>query len=401
MFDVKKIREDFPIFKNNPNLIYFDSAATSQKPKIVIDTINEFYESYNSNIHRGVYSLSLEASRRYEEAHLKVAELINAEKNEIIFTKNATEAINLVAYSYALNNLKEGDEILTTIMEHHSNFLPWKKIADLKGAKLKFIYINKNTYELEFDEKMINERTKIVALCFVSNFLGTINPVKEIAKVAKEKGAIVILDAAQAVPHLKINVKEIGADFIAASGHKMLGPSGTGFLWGKKELLEKMEPFIFGGGAIKDVKIDRVKWEDIPWKFEAGTPNICGGIALGEAAEYLKKIGMEKVFEHEKNLLSYFFEKVKEIEEVEIYGPDLSKRAGVIPFNIKGIDSHDVAGMLDSEGICVRSGRHCTHPLLDFLGIESSVRASFYIYNDYEEIDRFIESLKRIISYIK
>jgi len=401
MFNVKKIREDFPIFKNNPNLIYFDSAATSQKPKIVIDTINEFYESYNSNIHRGVYSLSLEASRRYEEAHLKVAELINAEKDEIIFTKNATEALNLVAYSYAFYNLKEGDEILTTIMEHHSNFLPWKKIADLKGAKLKFLYINKNTYELEFDEKMINEKTKIVALCFVSNFLGTINPVKEISKIAKEKGATVILDAAQAVPHLKIDVKEIGADFIAASGHKMLGPSGTGFLWGKKELLEKMEPFIFGGGAIKDVKVDSVKWEDIPWKFEAGTPNICGGIALGEAAEYLKNIGMEKVFEHEKNLLSYFFEKVKEIDEIEIYGPDLNKRVGVIPFNIKGADSHDVAGMLDSEGICVRSGRHCTHPLLDFLEIESSVRASFYIYNDYEEIDRFIESLKRIISYIK
>ncbi len=401
MLDAKKIREDFPIFKKNPSLIYFDSAATSQKPKIVIDTIKEFYEDYNSNIHRGVYSLSLEASKRYEEAHYKVAELINADKREIVFTKNATEAINLVAYSYAFYNVKEGDEIVTTIMEHHSNFLPWKKIADLKGAKLKFIKVNKSTYELEFDEKIITEKTKIVTLCFVSNFLGTINPVKEITKIAKEKGAIVVIDGAQAIPHIPVDVKDIDCDFMAASGHKMLGPSGTGFLWGKKELLEKMEPFIVGGGAIENVKVDEVKWAPIPFKFEAGTPIIAGGIALGEAAEYLKNIGMENVLEHEKKLLSYCLEKMENIKEIEIYGPSLSKRVSVIPFNLKGIDFHDVAGMLDSEGICVRSGRHCTHPLLDFLGIEGSVRASFYIYNTEEEIDRFIEALKRIISYIK
>uniref|UniRef100_A0A7V3ZTK4 Cysteine desulfurase n=1 Tax=candidate division WOR-3 bacterium TaxID=2052148 RepID=A0A7V3ZTK4_UNCW3 len=400
MFDAKKIREDFPIFKKSPNLVYFDSAATSQKPRIVIETIKEFYEDYNSNIHRGVYSLSLEASKRYEEAHYKVAELINADKKEIIFTKNATEALNLVAYSYAFYNIKEGDEIVTTIMEHHSNFLPWKKIAELKGAKLKFIKLNKKTYELEFDEKIITEKTKIVALCFVSNFLGIINPVKEIIKIAKEKGAVVVLDGAQAVPHLPVDVKEIGCDFLAASGHKMLGPSGTGFLWGRKELLEKMEPFIVGGGAIENVKIDEVKWASIPWKFEAGTPIIAGGIALGEAAEYLKNIGMENVFEHEKELTNYCIERMKEIEEVEIYGSSL-KRVGVIPFNVKGADPHDIAGMLDSEGICVRSGRHCTHPLLDFLGIESSVRISFYIYNTVEEIDRFMEALKRIISYLK
>jgi len=400
MFDAKKIREDFPIFKKSPNLVYFDSAATSQKPRIVIETIKEFYEDYNSNIHRGVYSLSLEASKRYEEAHYKVAELINADKKEIIFTKNATEALNLVAYSYAFYNIKEGDEIVTTIMEHHSNFLPWKKIAELKGAKLKFIKLNKKTYELEFDEKIITEKTKIVALCFVSNFLGIINPVKEIIKIAKEKGAVVVLDGAQAVPHLPVDVKEIGCDFLAVSGHKMLGPSGTGFLWGRKELLEKMEPFIVGGGAIENVKIDEVKWASIPWKFEAGTPIIAGGIALGEAAEYLKNIGMENVFEHEKELTNYCIERMKEIEEVEIYGSSL-KRVGVIPFNVKGADPHDIAGMLDSEGICVRSGRHCTHPLLDFLGIESSVRISFYIYNTVEEIDRFMEALKRIISYLK
>ncbi|MEO0259819.1 MAG: cysteine desulfurase [candidate division WOR-3 bacterium] len=400
MFDAKKIREDFPIFKKSPNLVYFDSAATSQKPRIVIETIKEFYEDYNSNIHRGVYSLSLEASKRYEEAHYKVAELINADKKEIIFTKNATEALNLVAYSYAFYNIKQGDEIVTTIMEHHSNFLPWKKIAELKGAKLKFIKLNKKTYELEFDEKIITEKTKIVALCFVSNFLGIINPVKEIIKIAKEKGAVVVLDGAQAVPHIPVDVKEIGCDFLAVSGHKMLGPSGTGFLWGKKELLEKMEPFIVGGGAIENVKIDEVKWASIPWKFEAGTPIIAGGIALGEAAEYLKNIGMENVFKHEKELTNYCIERMKEIEEVEIYGPSL-KRVGVIPFNVKGADPHDIAGMLDSEGICARSGRHCTHPLLDFLEIEGSVRISFYIYNTIEEIDRFMEALKRIISYLK
>lgn len=401
MLNAEKIREDFPIFKNHPNLIYFDSAATSQRPKVVLDALKEFYENYNSNIHRGVYSLSFESSRRYEYAHQKVAELINADAREIIFTKNTTEAINLVAYAYAFYNLKEGDEIVTTIMEHHSNFLPWQKIAKLKGARLKIIPVNKENYELEFDERIITERTKIVAFSFASNFMGTINPVKEIVKVAREKGAITVIDAAQGVPHLPVDVKNIGCDFLAASGHKMLGPTGTGFLYGKREILEKMEPFMTGGGMIEDVTIEKAIWAEIPWKFEAGTPHIAGGIALGIAADYLKSIGMEKVFEHEKKLTSYCLEKMKEIDEVEIYGPSPEKRVGVISFNIKGADFHDVAGMLDSEGICARSGRHCVHPLLNFLGIEGSVRISFYIYNTIEEIDRFIEVLKRIISYLR
>lgn len=399
--DAKKIREDFPIFKNHPNLIYLDSAATSQRPKVVIDTLKEFYENYNSNIHRGVYSLSFEASRRYEEAHHKVADLINAEGREIVFTKNTTEAINLVAFAYALYNLNEGDEIVTTIMEHHSNFIPWQKIAELKKANLKIISLNKDTFELEFDEKIITEKTKIVALSFVSNFMGTINPVKEIVKIAREKGAITVIDAAQAVPHIPVDVKDLGCDFLAASGHKMLGPTGTGFLWGRKKLLEEMEPFMTGGGVIKDVTIKKSTWAEIPWKFEAGTPNIAGGIALGEAAEYLKKIGMGNIFEHEKKLTSYCLEKMKEIEEIELYGPLPEKRVGVIPFNVKNADFHDIAGMLDSEGICARSGRHCVHPLLNFLGIEGSVRISFYIYNTQEEVDKFIETLKKIISYFK
>lgn len=401
MLDVKKIRVDFPIFRNHPNLIYFDSAATSQRPEVVLHAMKEFYEDYNSNIHRGVYSLSFEASRKYESAHQKVAELINADAGEIIFTKNTTEAINLVAYSYAFYNIEEGDEIVTTIMEHHSNFLPWQRIAKLKGANLKIIPVNRETYELEFDEKIITERTKIVAVSLASNFMGTINPVKEIVKVAKRKGAVTVIDAAQGVPHLPVDVKEIECDFLAASGHKMLGPTGTGFLYGKKELLEKMEPFMTGGGMIEDVTVEEAKWAEIPWKFEAGTPHIAGGIALGVAAEYLKNIGMENIFEHEKELTSYCFEKMKGIEEVEIYGPPPEKRVGVISFNIKGVDFHDVAGMLDSEGICARSGRHCVHPLLNFLGIEGSVRISFYIYNTPEEIDRFVEVLKKIVSYLK
>lgn len=401
MIDAKKIREDFPIFKNNPNLIYFDSAATSQKPKVVIDTLNEFYENYNSNIHRGVYSLSFEASKRYEKAHHKIAELINAEGKEIVFTKNTTEAINLVAHAYAFYNLNEGDEIVATIMEHHSNFIPWQRMAKLKGANLKLIYVNKDTCELEFDERIITEKTKIVALSLVSNFMGTINPVKEIIKVAKEKGAITVVDAAQAVPHIPVDVKDLGCDFLAASGHKMLGPTGTGFLYGKKELLEKMEPFITGGGMIEDVTVEDSKWAEIPWKFEAGTPDIAGGIALGEAAEYLRNLGMENVSEHEKRLTSLCLEKMREIKEVDVYGPAPEKRVGVISFNVKNADFHDIAGMLDSEGVCARSGMHCVHPLLSFLGIEGSVRVSFYIYNTEEEIERFIEVVKKIISYLK
>ncbi len=401
MIDAKKIREDFPIFKNHPNLVYFDSAATSQRPKIVLDTLKEFYEDYNSNIHRGVYSLSFEASKRYEEAHHKVADLINGDGKEIVFTKNTTEAINLVAYAYAFYNINRDDEIVTTIMEHHSNFIPWQRITNLKGAKLKLIPVNKDTFELEFDKKIITERTKIVALSLVSNFMGTINPVKDIIKVAKEKGAITVLDAAQAVPHIPIDVKEIGCDFLAASGHKMLGPTGTGFLYGKREILEKMEPFMTGGGMIEDVTIEETRWAEVPWKFEAGTPDIAGGIALGEAAEYIKNIGMNNIFEHEKKLTSYCFEKMRKIKEVEIYGPPPEKRVGVISFNVKDVDSHDIAGMLDSEGICARSGRHCVHPLLNFLGIEGSVRVSFYIYNIEEEIEKFIEVLKKIISYLR
>lgn len=286
-------------------------------------------------------------------------------------------------------------------MEHHSNFIPWQKMAELRKANLKLIPVNKSTCELEFDERIITEKTKIVALSLASNFMGTINPVKEIIKVAKEKGSITVVDAAQAVPHIPVDVKDLGCDFLAASGHKMLGPTGTGFLYGRKELLESIEPFIMGGGMIEDVTVEDSKWAEIPWKFEAGTPDIAGGIALGEAAEYLKNLGMEDIFEHEKKLTSVCLEKMKEIEEVELYGPAPEKRVGVISFNVKDADFHDIAGMLDSEGVCARSGRHCVHPLLNFLGIEGSVRVSFYIYNTEEEIERFIEILKKIISYLK
>ena len=410
MFNPYEIRKDFPILDREINgykLIYFDNAATSQKPRQVIDVMKEFYEKYNANIHRGVHTLSQEASELYENAHKEVANFINADgMEEIVFVKNTTEAINLVAYSWALNKLSEGDEVLTTLLEHHSNIVPWEILSKIRGFKVKYADINADgTLNIESLEQLTTEKTRIICVSHVSNVTGAINDVKRIAKLAHEHDAIIILDGAQSVPHMPIDVKNLDVDFLAFSGHKMLGPTGIGVLYGKRELLEEMEPFLGGGSLIKSVRCQspngncQIEWHDLPWKFEAGTPNICGGIGLMEAVKYLRRIGMENVQRHERELTEYVLKRFGEFEKVKFYGPkDASLKCGIIPFNIDGMNPHDVALMLDSFGIMVRSGYHCAEPLHRRLGIKGSARASFYIYNTKEEIDRFIEVLRSIES---
>jgi cysteine desulfurase/selenocysteine lyase len=408
MLDPYKIREDFPILKrkiNNNPLIYFDNAATSQKPKQVIDTIKNFYENYNANVHRAVHTLSQEASELYEKAHEEVANFINANgMEEIVFVRGTTEAINLVAYAWGLPNLKKDDEVLVSLMEHHSNMVPWEILSKLTGFNVKYIEVNANgTLNYASFEDMISNKTKIVCISHVSNFSGVINDVKRVTRVAHEHGALTIVDGAQSVPHLPINVKDLDVDFLAFSGHKMLGPTGIGALYGKREILEEMEPFQGGGEMIREVSFNQVTkrcsitWNDLPWKFEAGTPNICGGVGLMEAVKYLRKLGMENVKAHECMLTEYAMRRMQKCEKVEIYGPtDASVKCGIIPFNVEGSSSHDVALFLDNYGIMIRSGFHCAQPLHELFKLKSSARASFYIYNTREEVDRFIEVLKEI-----
>ena len=403
--DVEKIREDFPILRRKINgkpLVYFDNTATTQKPVQVINAVKEFYEKHNANIHRGVHTLSQEASEMYEEAHYKVAEFINArKKEEIIFVRNATEAINLVAYSWGMNNLKSGDEIVATVMEHHSNIVPWQFLEQKKGVVLKFVEINDDgTLKMEEYERLITDRTKLVTVTHVSNVLGTINDVIKIGKLAHEVGALFFVDGAQSVPHMPVDVKKIDCDFLAFSGHKMLAPTGIGVLYGKEEILKGMEPFLGGGDMIHEVWLHKATYNTLPWKFEAGTPNIAGGVGLAAAIDYLERIGMENVREHEKELTEYALKEM-EVEGVEVYGPlNVDIRGGVISFNIKDLNPHDVAALLDEQGIAVRSGHHCAQPLMRRLGVKGSVRASFYVYNTKEEVDFFVQNVKRIIKML-
>ncbi|HEX3035518.1 MAG TPA: cysteine desulfurase [Thermodesulfobacteriota bacterium] len=400
-FDPYEIRKDFPILKREIRgkpLIYLDNAATTQKPRSVIETEKNFYEKHNANIHRAVHTLSYESTVMYEESHKKVAKFIGAESwREIVFTRNATEAINLVVYGWGLHRLKEGDEVLITIMEHHSDVVPWQMLRRLKGITLKFIDVDESG-KLKLDElpELLSERTKLFGIIHVSNVLGVINPVKELIKEAKKVGSLVLVDAAQSVPHIPVNVAELGCDFLVASGHKMLAPTGTGFLYGKREILEEMEPFLCGGDMIETVTVDESTWNELPWKYEAGTPNIAGGIGLGAAIDYLEEIGMERINYHEQDILNYALEKMSAFPWIEIYGPKGYEKVGVITFNIKGVHPHDVAGFLDDEGIAVRSGNHCAQPLMRRLGIENAVRASFYLYNTKEEVDRLIEVLQKV-----
>ena len=406
--DPYKIREDFPILKRKINdnpLIYFDNAATTQKPKQVIDAINEFYKNHNANVHRGVHTLSQEASELYEDAHEEVAKFINADSmEEIVFVRGTTEAINLVAYAWGLWNLKKGDEVLVTLMEHHSNIVPWELLSRINGFKVKYADVNDDgTLNYEAFENAISNKTRIVCLPQVSNVTGVVNDVKKIVKMAHEHDSLVLVDGAQSVPHLPVDVKDLDVDFLAFSGHKMLGPTGIGVLYAKREILESMEPFHGGGEMIKDVTFNTVtrrcsiSWNDLPWKFEAGTPHICGGVGLMAAVRYLENIGMENVRLHEKMLTGYALQRMQELEKIKIYGPqDASSKCGIIPFGIAGLSSHDVALFLDHYGVMIRSGLHCAQPLHEKFKLKSSARASFYIYNTREEIDRFVEVLKEI-----
>ncbi|MEM2609701.1 MAG: cysteine desulfurase [Candidatus Bathyarchaeia archaeon] len=408
MFDPYRVREDFPIFKrkiNNHPLIYFDNAATSQKPRQVIEAMKEFYEKHNANVHRAVHTLSLEATELYEKAHEEAAKFIGAKSiEETVFVRGTTEAINLVAYSWGLRNLKREDEVLVTLMEHHSNIVPWEILSKIKGFKVKYADVKPDgTLDYDSLKEMLTPKVKLVCITHVSNVTGVINDVKTVAKLAHEKGALVLVDGAQSVPHMPVNVQELDCDFLVFSGHKMLGPTGIGVLYGKREILEKMEPFQGGGEMIREVSFDletrrcTISWNELPWKFEAGTPDICGAVGLTAAIKYLIALGMENVIAHECSLMEYALKRLKKCTKIKVYGPEGTKlRCGIIPFNVEGLNSHDVALLLDSYGIMIRSGFHCAQPLHQKLGIPSSARASFYIYNTREEIDRFVEALKEI-----
>ncbi len=403
-FDAEKLRKDFPILDvrvNGKQLVYLDNAATSQKPKQVIEAVKDYYENYNANIHRSIHALGEKATAAYEEAHKEVSDFINADFEEVIFTKNATESINLLAYSL-IGSLKAGDEIAISQMEHHSNFVPWQQLASKKGLKLKFIKINR---EGLLDWKSINEnitkKTKIVSLTHVSNVLGTVNDVREIGKIAHENNALLVVDGAQSLPHMPVDAKKIDCDFLAFSGHKMLGPTGIGALYGKKELLEKMQPFLYGGEMIKEVRFEGTKFNELPWKFEAGTMNIAEAVGFGAAIGYLSKTGMKNIEQHEKGLVKYAYEKLSKMDGVEIYGPSAEKRSGLIAFNVKGVHAHDTAQILDGEGIAIRAGHHCAMPLHSILGISASARASFYFYNTKQEIDKLADGIKKVTKVFK
>lgn len=399
--NVPKVREDFPILNRQVNgkpLIYFDNAATSQKPNSVIESTDRYYREYNANIHRGIHKLAEEATLAHEEAREKIAKFINARHTEeIIFTRNATEAMNLVAYTWGKAHVGRGDKIVLTIMEHHSNIVPWQLLAQEKGARVEYVTIDDEGL-LRQDEihELIDETTKLVCVTQASNVLGTINPVREIGKVAHRYGAMFLVDAAQSVPHMGVDVRDIDCDFFAFSGHKMLGPTGIGVLHGKREHLQAMPPFLGGGEMIREVHTTGASWKDIPYKYEAGTPNIVGAIGLGAAVDYLSKLGMENVHEHEREITSYAIRRMAEIKEITIYGPkDVAKRVGVLSFNLGDVHAHDLASILDEEGIAIRSGHHCAQPLMEFLNVPAMSRASFYIYNTKEEVDVFMSALEK------
>lgn len=398
--NVEAIIKDFPILEqqvNGKRLAYLDSTATSQKPKQVIDALSDYYERYNSNVHRGVHTLGSLATDGYEGARETVRRFIHAKYfEEIIFTRGTTAAINMIAHSYGDANVGEGDEIVVTQMEHHANLVPWQQLAKRQGATLKFIPMAEDgTITLEAVRETVSERTKIVAIAHVSNVLGTINDIKAIAEIAHEHGAIISVDGAQSVPHMKVDVQDLNVDFYSFSGHKMLGPTGIGVLYGKREHLNQMEPTEFGGDMIDFVDLYDSTWTDLPTKFEAGTPLIAQAIGLQAAIEYIESIGFDAIHEHEQALTTYAYEQMSQIEGIDIYGPSKDKRAGIITFNLKDIHPHDVATALDTEGVAVRAGHHCAQPLMKWLNVSSTARASFYIYNTKEDIDQLVEGLKQ------
>ncbi|WP_332630024.1 cysteine desulfurase [Halalkalibacter flavus] len=400
--NAKEIKKQFPILDQNVNgnpLVYLDSAATSQKPLKVIEALDDYYRRYNSNVHRGVHTLGTLATDGYEGAREKVRNFIGANSiEEIVFTRGTTTALNLVASSYARANLKEGDEIVISMMEHHSNIIPWQQVAKVTGATLKYFPLQPDgTLDLAEVEKTITENTKIVSVMHVSNVLGTINPIKEIAEIAHRNGAIMVVDGAQSTPHMKVDVKDLDCDFFAFSGHKMGGPTGIGALYGKKHLLENMEPIEFGGEMIDFVGLQDSTWKELPWKFEGGTPIIAGAIGLGAAIDFLEEVGLDNVLKHEHELAEYAIERLSEIDGLKIFGP--KKRAGVVTFNLDDVHPHDVATVLDAEGIAVRAGHHCAQPLMKWLEVTATARASFYLYNTKEDVDALVTGLVKTKEY--
>ncbi len=395
LLDVDRIRKDFPIFAEDSPIAYLDSAASSQTARCVIEAMDGYYQSYRSNIHRGIYRISEEATAAYEEARQKVARFINARRSsQIVFTRNATESINLVAYSWGSANIRRGDEILLTVMEHHSNLLPWQLLAERTGASLRFIEVSDGgLLQLDDLDQVLTERTKLVAITHVSNVLGTINPVERITAAAHSVGAKVLIDAAQSVPHLPVDVQALDCDFLAFSGHKMCGPTGIGALYGKRELLEDMPPFLGGGSMIRAVQRERSTYADVPARFEAGTPAIAEAIGFGHAADYLEGVGLDAVHVHEQKTIDYAHQKLNEIDGITIYGPKPRYKAGVFTFNLEGVHPHDLAGILDTAGVAIRAGHHCAQPLMQHYGVIATARASFYLYNTMEDVDRLYDGI--------
>jgi len=405
----ENLRKDFPILnrtvRDNKRLVYLDNASTTQKPNQVIDSISDYYRNYNSNIHRAVYAIAEEATEAYEATRDKIANFINVkDRREIIFVRGTTEAINLVAYAWGRSHIKEGDIIVTTEYEHHSNIVPWQLLTQEKGAKLEYIGMDDDGELIldDLDKYLATGKVKLVTFSLMSNVLGTITDAKKIIEKCKAAGVLTLIDAAQAVPHMKVDIEKLGCDFFAFSGHKMLGPTGIGVLWARKSVLETMSPFQGGGDMIREVHKYETTWNDLPYKFEAGTPNIADVIGFGAAIDYLTKIGMDNVREHEVEITKYAIEKLSEIKGIHIYGTkDISKRGGVISFNFADVHPHDVAQIIDGEGIAVRSGHHCAQVLMERLNVAATSRASFYIYNTKEDVDALVSSLNKVAKVFK
>ncbi len=405
MYDVDEIRREFRILDRrigDKRLVYLDNAATSQKPRRVLDALTKYYEQHNANIHRGVHRLAEEATAAYEESRAKVARFLGAPGTTgLVFTRGTTESINLVAYAWGRKNLREGDEVLLTEVEHHSNLVPWQLAAQATGARLRFVPIREDgTLDMEEAGRLIGPKTKLVGCIHASNVLATINPVVKLARMAREAGALMLVDGAQSAPHLPVDVEALGCDFFACSGHKMLGPTGVGVLWGRPEILEEMDPFLGGGEMIREVRLDHSTYNDLPYKFEAGTMNIAQAVGLGAAVDYLGELGMENVREHERRLGEYAYGRLSELEGIEIYGPK-EERTGLVSFSLPDVHPHDLSQLLDEEGIAIRSGHHCAQPLMRRLGVPATARASFYLYNVEEEVDRLVEALARAREFFR
>ena len=399
-FDPRVLRAQFPIFSapRDKPLVYLDSAATSQKPQAVLDAMDQYYATCNANIHRGVYAIAEQATALYEDARRRFAAFVNASPREIVFTRNSTEALNLVARAYGAWKLNAGDAVLLTPMEHHSNLVPWQMLAAERRLELRFIPLT-GSGELELSELprlFADGKVKLVSFVHVSNVLGTVNPAAEIARVARAHGAAVVVDASQSAAHMPLDVKALGVDFLACTAHKMLGPTGIGVLWGRRELLEAMPPFLGGGEMIRTVTLTESTWNELPWKFEAGTMCIAEAVGLGAAVQWLEKVGMERVFAHDRELAAYAMARLGELEGVRLLGPPADRRGGVVAFTVDGVHPHDVAMVVDRDGVCVRAGHHCAMPLHESLGIPASVRASFHCYSLREDVDALVEGLRGV-----